>query len=486
MTNDSLTPPSLAELSTRALCYAALASVLNGRRPSSAPFLRPECFPEIPDQACYRAMLEMERDGLPIETGPLAMRLAQISPQLIDPGIQEWKKDEWLMYLVRVDTEPQAFSPLGFERYAQDLYDNWRRWKLAWEAHDALIDSLDMQRPLPPDDALLAVTRKPRTVEEILDAVVPEPRGPWKGVIPPGLTLLGARPKSGKSVLMLQLGTALGCGGMHFGQKVEPMPVLYYALEDKTARLQARMQQMGTGRESTMKFLMDLAPLHGDGLHEIVAMCAHYGLIIIDTVERAMPRMDFTKDGKVYADVLGKIQQAALEHNMSVVAVVHRRKQMGMSNADPVDDVMGSTQLTTTADCVLCIYYPDAKDGKRTKRAQLLGRARDQEDVDLAMEFDRATLSWQPVDEAAEEAEEQVREQTQAEREILEALKELGKANASMVANAIGANRGSTWSRLQTLWKDGEVCREMLGTVPYYYIKTEQPAPIPTQEAEHA
>jgi hypothetical protein len=84
---------------------------------------------------------------------------------------------------------------------------------------------------------------------------------------------------------------------------------------------------------------------------------------------------------------------------------------------------------------------------------------RDLEDIDLWMEFDPLTLSWQRVE---------------AEKEVLEALKELGKARAATVASAIGAHRGNTSTRLQKLWKDGKVHMELIDNISYYFLDREE------------
>ena len=94
---------------------------------------------------------------------------------------------------------------------------------------------------------------------------------------------------------------------------------------------------------------------------------------------------------------------------------------------------------------------------------------RDLEDIDLPMEFDRLTLTWQPVD-AEEEAQEQERQQTEAQEAVLEVVRQLGKASTKMVTDELGGNSGTIWRQLNTLWKRGQLQKEAIGKSFYYFL----------------
>ena len=59
---------------------------------------------------------------------------------------------------------------------------------------------------------------------------------------------------------------------------------------------------------------------------------------------------------------------------------------------DPVDDIINTTTKTAIADVVLALYK---KHGKT--EANLMGRGCDIEDIDLLIEWDRLTCSWQSL-----------------------------------------------------------------------------------------
>ena len=101
--------------------------------------------------------------------------------------------------------------------------------------------------------------RKSRwSVIELLDTEFPEPKWAIPNLIPEGLTLIGGRPKVGKSWFLLQAAIAVGCGGRFFGEQVEQGHVLYVAFEDSPKRLQDRIRKMGMPREALVTFERNL------------------------------------------------------------------------------------------------------------------------------------------------------------------------------------------------------------------------------------
>jgi len=90
------------------------------------------------------------------------------------------------------------------------------------------------------------------TADELLTKGWPEPVWLVPGLLPVGLTILGGKPKVGKSWLALQLAQAIATGGMFLGIRVVQALVLYLALEDSPRRLSSRMKlqswPVGKGR----------------------------------------------------------------------------------------------------------------------------------------------------------------------------------------------------------------------------------------------
>jgi hypothetical protein len=92
---------------------------------------------------------------------------------------------------------------------------------------------------------------EPRTLTAVeLDAVeLPEPRWTVPGLLPEGLSLLGGRPRQGKSWFCLDLAIAVASGGQALGRiPVASGDVLYLALEDTPRSLRSRLRRLLQGR----------------------------------------------------------------------------------------------------------------------------------------------------------------------------------------------------------------------------------------------
>ena len=74
---------------------------------------------------------------------------------------------------------------------------------------------------------------------------LPEPRYVVEGVLPEGASLLVAKPKVGKSMLMQQIAVAVAMGGKALGKiDVEQGRVLYLMLEGSKRGLKRRLRAM--------------------------------------------------------------------------------------------------------------------------------------------------------------------------------------------------------------------------------------------------
>jgi replicative DNA helicase len=343
---------------------------------------------------------------------------------------------------------------LHIEVYASKIKEmaERRRQLALFEQKARQICNLSLPLPQPPPDP-----KNHWTLAELQTADFPDPVGPVRGLLPTGLSILGGRPKQGKSWFLLQLGCSLAMGGEFLQQELAQGRVLYYALEDTPRRLKNRLYKLGVNSDASIEFEMAIKPLHQGGLEDIRQKAFEYTLIIIDTLARAMPGRDFSKDAALFSDILGQLQQIALENNIAILLAQHTRKPNG-NDHDPIDDILGTTGLTAPADCVLVLYKSDGK-------AQLKGRGRDLEDIDLVVQFEPQDCSWQLVGEA-----EKVH-RIESEEEIIRIMSECKEATASEIARILGKNRGNTSSRMSHMWMNGLLKKEMKGEIPYYSLE---------------
>ncbi len=359
------------------------------------------------------------------------------------------------------------------EANARLLRDMDRRSRMLADANELARKAFDLNIPLPPDPQAV---KSHWTLEELAAAEFSEPEGPVPGLFPNGLTILAGRPKRGKSWLMLQLGCALGLGGRFLERDLQPARVLYYALEDPPRRLKERTERLGIPAQASIEFELSILPLQLGGLAalEQAARSGEYQMIVIDTIRRAMPGMDFNREGALFDDILSQLQVLAQQNHIAIVCVLHTRKSSAGFDPDPVDDVLGSTGMTASADCVLALYTDPA-----SKATTLKGRGRDLDDIDLTIHFDPVTCAWQLCGDTS-----QVR-LSDEEDEILLALGDLGRAKVSSIARAIHKDRSNTSKRCASLWMKGRIRKEEIQGVAHYYLPADTtPDPEPARAAE--
>jgi RecA-family ATPase len=314
----------------------------------------------------------------------------------------------------------------------------------------------------PPDENNLLVTipRKRWTAAELLDAEFPEPKWAIPDLIPEGLTIIGGRPKVGKSWLLLQAAIAVGTGGMFFNKRIEQGNVLYVAFEDGPRRLQDRIKKMGMPRDALVTFERLWKPMQNGGLDDLVAELAavDYRLVIFDTLTRAFPGLSQKDHPEVIGRCIDQIQTIATNRNISITFSDHTRKPNGFES-DPIDDILYSSEKVKSADVVLALYKEQGKAG-----AKLLGRGRDIDEIDLALKWDPELWCWQSEGNTGD-----IR-LTEERKELLDALQEMGKCKVPELVKATGIDRGNLYRRLQDLWLGRLIHKEVIGRDVYYEV----------------
>lgn len=312
------------------------------------------------------------------------------------------------------------------------------------------ISRLDPEGPPPP--APPPARRTIFSADELLGASFPEPKWAIPNLVPEGLTILGGRPKMGKSWWALEASLAVGAGGRFMGQEVPRGKVIFFALEDSPKRLQRRMRAIGWPPGVDVTFCHDLTPVGGTlgGLPALIES-SKPTLVVIDTLSRAAQGVDQRNVGAV-TDYLGPMQVAALAAGCAALVLDHHRKpKMPGSNddTDPVDELMESSAKGAVADAVIGLFR---KRGERGATLKVVGR--DMEDQVLAIEMDRETCSWQLLGNADE-----VRQGDRA-RKIIAALKSMGGVgNLKAIAEAAGLRDSHASAVLGDLVQDGTVRR---------------------------
>lgn len=211
-----------------------------------------------------------------------------------------------------------------------------------------------------------------------------------------GLTLLGGRPKMGKSWLALLIGWAVAGGNTLDGRIVRQGPVLYLSLEDTRRRLKSRIEmlQSSLGWEvpSALKIHTIFPRADQGGLYFIAEWLSQQNgaarLVIVDTMPK-FRRPGKSNSGNQSQDdytAFGEIKQLVEAYGASALGVVHTRKAPA---EDPFDELSGTLSISAAADGLMVLERKRGAD-----EAKLFVTGRDVIDMTIPMRLDRESFRW--------------------------------------------------------------------------------------------
>lgn len=211
-----------------------------------------------------------------------------------------------------------------------------------------------------------------------------------QGILVPGLTVIAASPKAGKTWLCHEFALSVARGA----PALQVIPtrqteVLCLFLEDSLPRIVRREQSLlgcGGGCPGII-----YAP---SGTRWTFPRLARYleafpqtRILIIDTAERfkQLQPASGTSSGRVYSDdylFWGKFQSLAMQFNIAIILIHHDRKPMGRGNGNGnLDSVSGTRAITGSADH---IWLLGKEEETGIRKLTVLGR--DLEEMSLEYE----------------------------------------------------------------------------------------------------
>jgi hypothetical protein len=279
----------------------------------------------------------------------------------------------------------------------------------------------------------------------------PEEEVSWTadGLLPAGgVSLLVAKPKTGKSTLSRGCAMAVARGKKFLGRLTVRGKVVYLALEEKRAEVRKHFADLGAN--GTEEIFIHCATAPQDAVGELLGLVKRVrpALVIIDPILR-LTRL---KDANDYAQVnlaMEPFIAMAREFDTHLMLVYHLGKS---ARADAADQILGSTAFFAAVDTVLIM--------NRSERYRTIqSRQRYGEDMpETVLEFDaerrRITLG-------ATKAEADI---TRVEDEILTVLKKCkSEMEEKEIDAAIEGRTEVKRSALRSLLKKGRVQRTGAG-----------------------
>jgi AAA domain len=276
---------------------------------------------------------------------------------------------------------------------------------------------------------------------ELLLRVHPPLREIIPGLLIEGLSVLGGRAKMGKSVLVGNLGLAVGCGGVALGRyPVKAADVLLICMEDGERRLKRRLERwIGEGTVPRMTIATEWKRANEGGLEMIEGWLSDHpeaGLVIIDHLTLFRPRSE-SKSKRPFDedyDAVRPLTELATKHRVAVV-IVHHLNQRGEVN-DPMELLSGTEGLPAGVDTAFIL-----KRIRGASDAELHVAGRDVEGQELALSFDNDMWTWTVAGPVQPHY-------TEEEKETIDVVKELGQCGPKDLAAAAGISVATAKKRL--------------------------------------
>jgi AAA domain len=275
-------------------------------------------------------------------------------------------------------------------------------------------------------------------------------------VLPEGLSMLGGRPKVGKSWAALDIATSVASGGECLGEQCEQGDVLGLFLEDHDRRMQQRMTKMLGAQKKKwpgFDYATQWPRLHQDGIEFMkrwIDGAKKPRLIIVDILQRVRQPAGRSTDSKYEADyeALASMQALAGEAQLSIMTLHHQRK---MGADDLIDTMSGTLGLTGGLDHLLVLGKE--QDGSRF----LWGNGRESEEFKLAVQFDEHMR--------LENLGVKIKDASTAERAAI--ITVLAKSGSPMsiesITKAVGGKRDNVKQLLSKMCTAGVIERETMG-----------------------
>jgi 5S rRNA maturation endonuclease (ribonuclease M5) len=279
----------------------------------------------------------------------------------------------------------------------------------------------------------------------------------FDGVLPAGgLSLLAAKPKTGKSTLARCLALAVARGEEFLGRATLQGPVIYLALEEKRSEVKKHFADLGA--DGTEPIYIHCAAAPQDAIPALLEEVKRLKpvLVIVDPILR-MTRIRDANDYALVSNALEPLMSLAREYGAHMLLVYHLGKG---ERAEATDAILGSTAFYAAVDTALIM--------KRSEKYRTL-QSRQRYGIDLpetVMEFDPERRA---VALGAERAEADALALREDIRKFLEAAGE-GKTEPE-INDSVEGSTAAKRKAIRQLVADGRIERSGFGVrgEPFIY-----------------
>jgi RecA-family ATPase len=230
-----------------------------------------------------------------------------------------------------------------------------------------------------------------------------------EGLLPAvGTSIIGAPPKTGKSILARQLCAAVHNGDPFLGRESMQGRALYFSTQESASNIASHFKAMDYGTMPAVIALRRVERQNAiESLDKTLEENPGFKLVVIDMIVDFLPVTD-TNDYEETRKVFAGIATLADKYQLHV-AVTHHSKKVKQENS--VHDLLGSTAMPASVDQVIMLSVDRAKNRYLTS-SQRYGD--DIEETSLNWNADRRLMSL------GRTADELVLEQRTAAKERIE------------------------------------------------------------------
>ena len=336
-------------------------------------------------------------------------------------------RDSFLHYLDTVKTEESLFSRLTywftFQGEAADQNEKYElvrqralelklwngldlkleRWKEAIPAEykslgDAKFSELvgqDYAEYMNGEQSPKSKARKLQfyTAKKLSEMTLPPTQYIVEGVLPMGMGLLVAKPKIGKSWMVLDLCLSVAAGTPFLGFQTHQQGTLYLALEDGPSRMKARILKVWNEQPvPAASRILFRAPRMDEGLLDSLGTLLDENpdirLVCIDTLSKIRPKAKSYENAyDADYDFVGKLKEFADNRRICVLLVHHTSKR---KTDDSFENINGSTGILGASDFTIVLDKKNRMDDE----ASFILTGRDIEQQERIVTFDKTRCRW--------------------------------------------------------------------------------------------
>jgi hypothetical protein len=194
------------------------------------------------------------------------------------------------------------------------------------------------------------------------------------GLLPAvGTSIIGAAPKSGKSVFARQLCASVQLGWDFVGRQVTKGKTVYISTQDAPSIIKGHFLTMGCTTEDAPQIAHEPALNRENALEDLdetLTENSGVSLVVIDMLSdfiRVADHNDYREARQAYAG----FADLAQKHRLHIAVLAHTKK---VAVENPVHAIIGSTAIPGSFDQVICMSI-DSRQRRYLQTAQRVGRS---------------------------------------------------------------------------------------------------------------